>query len=113
MAAGASGVEMICLGMRVSSSNQSVALPMAPPGRSGERAEYALHVRHAANGAHDARQVLAVSNLQLEAQRGAVGVALLQRYRIDIRLRARDGRCHRGENADAVVDVELDLRGEH
>ena len=35
---------------------------------SGQRAKYPLHVRHPANGADDAREVLAIAHLQLEFQ---------------------------------------------
>src|ERR1700722_13159624 len=79
---------------------------------SGERAVDPLHVRHAADGAYPAAQMLSVAHLKLESERGAVHVPLLERYLVDIGLRPRDARRPCREHPDAIVDIELDLGAE-
>src|SRR5450631_892109 len=76
---------------------------------SGQRAKYPLHVRHPANGADHAREVLTVAHLQLEFENGAVLVALVQRNLIDIGFGARDAGGYRPQNAHSIVDLELYL----
>src|SRR5580658_10180058 len=56
--------------------------------------------------------MLAVADLKLESERGAVHVALFQRYLIDVGLRPRDARRHGRKDSDAIVDLELDLGAE-
>ena len=73
MAAGALVVEMICLLIALlvmieekPASNSYAKVRIKPKRNLSQTAKYPLHIRHAPDGADDARQVLSVPYLHLE-----------------------------------------------
>src|SRR5512147_32609 len=57
------------------------------------------HFGHPADHLDHAREVFAVANPQLEHQRRAVGILLLDRHALDVRVSGGDRRGHRREHA--------------
>src|SRR5688572_25649222 len=76
---------------------------------SGERAQHAQYLGHAADGTDDAREMPAVVHEQLEDQRRAVAVPLDDRDAIDVALCLGDRGRDLREYAHAVRDLDLDL----
>src|SRR6188768_534029 len=81
----------------------------AAPPASGERAQHAQYLGHAADGTDDAREMPAVVHEQLEDQRRAVAVPLDDRDAIDVALRRGDRSRDLREDAHPVRNLDLDL----
>src|SRR5688572_7272634 len=119
MAFGAASVDMTSRANAVSSfskrgrkdsprSHAKTRMATASPA-SGERAQHAQYLGHAADGTDDAREMPAVVHEQLEDQRRAVAVPLDDRDAIDVALRLGNRGRDLREHAHAVRDLDLDL----
>src|SRR5438067_3544968 len=78
----------------------------------GDGTRHARDIGHAADDPHQAGEMAAVADPQLEGERRGVPVLLVDRHVVDVGLGAGDRGGDRRQHAGAVRDVDPDLGGE-